>query len=76
MIAGIAERETVHKAMRRELRLVITLAIFWAAHEEDGAKEVFHMPAVCRGKVRLGIARKHIGKRSYWTAIHAQLMTR
>ena len=29
MILGIAERETVHKAMRRELRaMVITLAIF------------------------------------------------
>jgi flagellar biosynthesis regulator FlaF len=29
MIFGIAERETVHKAMRRELRaMVITLAIF------------------------------------------------
>jgi hypothetical protein len=43
-----------------------------AAHE-DGAK-VFCMPAICRDKVRLGIARRHIGKRSSWTAIDAQLV--
>jgi hypothetical protein len=43
-----------------------------AAHE-DTAK-VFCMPAICRDKVRLEIARRHIRKRSSWTAIDAQLV--
>jgi hypothetical protein len=34
-----------------------------AAHEDE-AKEVFCMPVVCRDKVRLGTARRDIGKRS------------
>jgi hypothetical protein len=66
-MAGNAERETVHKAMRRELgAMVITLAIFVGQLmklHEDGTKEVFRMSAICRDKVRLGTARKHIGKR-------------
>ena len=44
----------------------------WAAHE-DGAKEVFHLPAICRDKVRLGVTRNHIGKLWSWTATRAQL---
>jgi hypothetical protein len=41
--------------------MVITLA-FVAAHcaaHEDGVKEVFCMPAICRDKVRFGITRMH-----------------
>jgi len=38
--------------------------IFRCAAHEDVAKEVFCMPVICRDKVRLGIARRHIGKRS------------
>jgi hypothetical protein len=59
MMTGIEERETGGKAMRRrtfrELRtMVITLSFFVAhAAHEDGAKEVFCMPAFCRDKVRL-----------------------
>jgi hypothetical protein len=64
MIAGIAERETARKAMRRwrePMEMVITLA-FVVAHcatHEDGVKEVFCMPAICRDKVRFGITRMH-----------------
>jgi hypothetical protein len=41
---------------------------------EDEAKEVFCMPVICRDKVRLGIARRDIGKRSSWIAMDAQLV--
>ncbi len=40
--------------------------IFRCAADEDGAKEAFCMPAICRDKFRLGIARRHIGKISSW----------
>jgi hypothetical protein len=32
------------------------------------------MPVICRDKVRLGIARRDIGKRSSWIAMDAQLV--
>ena len=40
---------------------------FGYADHEDGTKEVFCMPAICRDKMRLGIARGHIGKRALTT---------
>jgi hypothetical protein len=72
MIAQTAERETVtaRKTMRhwREPR-----ARPGCKSHEDSVKEVFRMPVIRRDKVRLGIARRHIGKISSCIAIDAQL---
>jgi hypothetical protein len=68
MMAGIAERETGRKAMRRWREPRKMVGIFRCAVDENGAKEVYCMPAICRDKFRLGITLKHILDRKRLTA--------
>jgi hypothetical protein len=65
ILARIAERETARKgdeALEGAEGNGDDFDIFRCAAHEDWAK-VFCMPAICRDKVKLGMSRRHVGKR-------------
>jgi hypothetical protein len=77
MMAGIAERETGRKAMRRWREPREMVGIFRCAVHENGAKEVYCIPAICPDKVRLGIARSLAGtsERKHVASTHNESTT-